>query len=356
MENINKICRKENIVDCFENYIFDDELGVVQVVVKDITLKSNNKLYNIYTMRDMYNADPIFKKISESSFQYFHLNAKEYVNFLKNSDWDSFELYTWADEKQQRFSNRLHLQKGFEKKINISSIIINVIYKCTDDKCQVILRNNAIEKIFEFNTYNEFANTKFYKFNISKSTDIANYFDKIRPSIDDIKINKGFFVHSYGKVIINEVFDYPNKFHVLFKAIDSKNNVITINDNFDNVYFLPYEQHIDQFSIFDKNINEIALQPYVCHDGQTYNVYWKNISEAAEYVVSLYKVIEINKNKQVYYLKDFIVERNERYLVIDGLIGNTFIFKVKAENRSGEIIAESRGIINGVPSFFGSEE
>lgn len=42
--------------------------------------------------------------------------------------------------------------------------------------------------------------------------------------------------------------------------------------------------------------------------------------------------------------------------VISGLIGNTFVFKVSAEDRSGKKIAVSRGIVNGFPTYLAEEE
>ena len=91
-------------------------------------------------------------------------------------------------------------------------------------------------------------------------------------------------------------------------------------------------------------------------EGQTFNVYWRPIEEASEYIVSLYKIIEINGRKDLYHLNDYTVDRNENLFVISGLIGNTFVFKVAAEDRSGKTIALSRGIVNGYPKYFVEEE
>lgn len=96
--------------------------------------------------------------------------------------------------------------------------------------------------------------------------------------------------------------------------------------------------------------------PYVIREGQTFNVYWKSIEEAADYIVSLYKIIEENGRKDLYHLNDYTVERNENMFVISGLIGNTFVFKVSAEDRSGKKIAVSRGIVNGFPTYLAEEE
>ena len=58
----------------------------------------------------------------------------------------------------------------------------------------------------------------------------------------------------------------------------------------------------------------------------------------------------------MYHLNDYSVDRNEKMFVISGLIGNTFVFKVSAEDRSGKTIALSRGIVNGYPKYLVEED
>ena len=91
-------------------------------------------------------------------------------------------------------------------------------------------------------------------------------------------------------------------------------------------------------------------------EGQTFNVYWKQVDDAAQYIVSLYKIIEVNGRNDLYHLNDYSVDRNEKMFVISGLIGNTFVFKVSAEDRSGKTIALSRGIVNGYPKYLVEED
>jgi hypothetical protein len=51
--------------------------------------------------------------------------------------------------------------------------------------------------------------------------------------------------------------------------------------------------------------------------------------------------------------EEAILERNEKMLVVSGLVGCGFVFKVSAEDRSGIKIAESRGILDkGFPKYF----
>ena len=75
-----------------------------------------------------------------------------------------------------------------------------------------------------------------------------------------------------------------------------------------------------------------------------YNIYWQQIPNAARYIISLYKRDNRPYLQQIYPLKDYIVERGEGFLPIKDLLGSDYIAVVKAEDRSGEIIAQSRGI------------
>lgn len=90
--------------------------------------------------------------------------------------------------------------------------------------------------------------------------------------------------------------------------------------------------------------NEFELSPYAVKTGQLLNVYWNKIDDAAEYVVSLYKKFDRPYMQKIYHLKDYVVDRNDGFVSIDGLTDEGYILTVKAENRSGEEIALSRGI------------
>lgn len=85
------------------------------------------------------------------------------------------------------------------------------------------------------------------------------------------------------------------------------------------------------------------LKVYVERSNTTFNVYWKQLEEAAEYTVEIYKYVSM----RWYKLKDIYVDRNEGYIAITNLVGGGYVFRVVARDRNGEELAKSAGIIIG---------
>lgn len=101
---------------------------------------------------------------------------------------------------------------------------------------------------------------------------------------------------------------------------------------------------VDSFySSFGKAVCPNTLQTVVERYDTTFNVYWKQLDDAAEYRVELYK----NINTSWYKLTDISVERNNGYASITDLVGDGYLFRVVAEDRNGEIIARSGGVVLG---------
>jgi hypothetical protein len=99
--------------------------------------------------------------------------------------------------------------------------------------------------------------------------------------------------------------------------------------------------------MFNDEICERELSPLfeMRKEGGKGNLYWQPIEEAASYKVSLYKYrFEEFVEKKLYLLEEFEVDRNKHWLPINNLFGNNYIIRIKAEDRSGGILAVSRGI------------
>ena len=94
---------------------------------------------------------------------------------------------------------------------------------------------------------------------------------------------------------------------------------------------------------FGQGNNGEVLKVFVERDGTTFNVYWQQIDEAAEYSIEVYKHVSMNWYK----LTEICVGRNEGYAVITNLVGQGYVFRVVARNRAGEELAKSSGIIIG---------
>ena len=107
----------------------------------------------------------------------------------------------------------------------------------------------------------------------------------------------------------------------------------------------PDMSHMNQkFStVYGKSIDPLLLKTYVERSNTTFNVYWKTIDEASEYRVEVYKYV----TGVWYKLSDINVDRNTGYTAINDLVGNGYIFRVVAEDRNGNTLARSEGMIIG---------
>ena len=94
---------------------------------------------------------------------------------------------------------------------------------------------------------------------------------------------------------------------------------------------------------FGQGNNGEVLKVFVERDNTTFNVYWQQIDEAAEYSIEVYKYISM----RWYKLTEVCVNRNEGYAAITNLVGQAYVFRVVARNRAGEELAKSAGAIIG---------
>lgn len=95
---------------------------------------------------------------------------------------------------------------------------------------------------------------------------------------------------------------------------------------------------------FNEKMDECKLDPFILRRGSTMNIHWKPVPEAAEYIVRIYKFI--SEISSLYFMSEYQIDRNRCFLAISNLIDNGFIVQIAAENREGNIIAKSRGILD----------
>lgn len=88
------------------------------------------------------------------------------------------------------------------------------------------------------------------------------------------------------------------------------------------------------------------LAAFVERADTTFNVYWKQIEDAAEYKVEVYKYAAT----KWYKLTEIYVARHNGFTAITDLVGEGFVFRVIAEDHSGKELAKSAGIIIGSKS------
>ena len=177
-----------------------------------------------------------------------------------------------------------------------------------------------------------------------------------RPLFLDLQIGQSVFHKNLGKCTIVKIYEQPDMEDRMIDIQAENQEVRTIKFSGSEpavVYKIPYQSPItNESEQFNTCKNEFQLSPYVLIDKNQINIYWQQIPNAASYTISLYKLDNRPYLKQLYHLKDYIVERGTGFLLIKDLLGSNYIVVVKAEDRSGEIIAQSRGIaVSGNKSY-----
>ena len=167
----------------------------------------------------------------------------------------------------------------------------------------------------------------------------------------DLKVGQKYFVVDKGVCEVTKVYDYP------VKEVDSLCDVIykdgtteTINRSDIRFGYIPLDDVVNELDQFNDSLNEIHLQPLLSRhpERDLINIVWQPIDEAARYIVKLYKYVNSTNRRKVYFLKGYVEERNEHFVAIKDIvssINSECIIVVTAENREGEIIARSRGIV-----------
>lgn len=335
-------CKKVSIMDAIGHDVFLENYGIA-------TISIYNYYFNVGNNQQIQ-LNQLYKATTADYFDSLNSNGE---NVIRNESWDSGKYYMKDPNKRNNgyydYGYNSSLIKGQEKEVKIKSLSITfyIKYQTSFGRMRTIGKEYLT---LEFKNKKEMNDYTVWLLESFDEKELKH------PALADIKPNDLFYCVCYGVAKVEKVYKYPNRKNLICDVITERGGKIEIDASCSNLYYLPYDEPKNQLLILDKCDNELALMPYVIREGQTFNVYWKSIEEAADYIVSLYKIIEENGRKDLYHLNDYTVERNENMFVISGLIGNTFVFKVSAEDRSGKKIAVSRGIVNGFPTYLAEEE
>ena len=96
-------------------------------------------------------------------------------------------------------------------------------------------------------------------------------------------------------------------------------------------------------AVYQEAIAPHKLKTFVERYDTTFNVYWQMLEKASEYCIEVYKHI----SGLWYKLTELAVDRNSGYVAISDLVGDGYVFRVIAEDRSGNILACSAGTVIG---------
>lgn len=178
-----------------------------------------------------------------------------------------------------------------------------------------------------------------------------NPFKDVRVSYHTLEIGQklyyGLTGGKCGQCKVDKIYDYYDENGLLNNKICD----VILNDEIITVYrgnvALFYNWNDNPLEVYNEFKNEFLLLPVAERGENGINIYWKTLAEASQYIVKLYKII--NKTNEIdwriYHLNDYIVDHNSHMLSINNLSSSKdLIAVVYAENRNGDIIAQTRGI------------
>ena len=197
--------------------------------------------------------------------------------------------------------------------------------------------------------------------------------DYVEKPLYNYEVKEGDYVISTSEkrrckqtFLVKEVYHQPNENYLLCKLYSEYDGYEFDASCAWGIWQLPYKKYperANELAQFNDEIRERELNPLwefgsytmtagVGHSTHTSNhatssgnLYWQKMEDAASYTISLYKYYPNNDvEKKLFLLEEFEVDRNKHWLTINNLFGNNYIIRIKAEDRSGGILAVSRGI------------
>ncbi len=134
---------------------------------------------------------------------------------------------------------------------------------------------------------------------------------------------------------------------ILYEFSDIDDKIISLKYS-QPIYYLPFEEvDDDKRIILNECKNEIYLQPHLKYNYDTKRVciMWLEYNYTDRYVVSMYKLFNINGIKRLSHLRDFVIDKGQKYFVFDDFdVDDDIYFILRAENGFGDIIAKTRAM------------
>lgn len=316
-------------IDWFEadgKKVFDDALGFVRVKTTLFDVLSTNG--NQFNLNNCFYINDDDKKIM--------LNQSNYMDL---------------------FSHDIFLEQNLPLKIEVSSLTIQgILTQITNNAMYRPNNGRGVTAQIKRGNLPTSSSTVWICEEIQDMSQQELFSLYQRPLFLDLQIGQSVFHKNLGKCTIVKIYEQPDTEDRMVDIQAANQGISAIKfsgSDFDAVYKIPYQSpstnESEQFNVCK---NEFQLSPYMLTADKQINIYWQQIPNAARYIISLYKRDNRPYMQQIYPLKDYIVERSEGFLPIKDLLGSDYIAVVKAEDRSGEIIAQSRGIaVSGNKSY-----
>lgn len=328
--------KKVNLFEHLNSYVFMDEYGFCYSELNDVFVDDIN-ISELYAYSD---ESKRYKKIRfDNKGDYAQSLADLFALDIAKRKKISQPYYNYYYDNEYLTSDQAVSVKPKTIKVNLKTCYYTALVYCSIQVQHNIIELNSAKDVSKyFCWFEEGASTSSFKMAI----------------LPELKVDDELYLVGVGKVKVSNLVEYPNKDDVVCEAIDVEGKKQKIKME-SEVFYLPYNKAVDEYEDVNKSLNELKLSPYVIRSTEQnhiYNIYWNKIEEASCYHVILYKYIKLRNRRCVLKIADYDVDRNTSFLSLDKLVGANFIFKVKAEDRSGNIIAESRGAVDGSPRDF----
>lgn len=338
---------KINVFDAiaadYKSY-FDERYGLIENMTIGINIVYKNNVDISY----------VYIKSSEKSDEFVRLGKSDINNFLVRNRKTMFEteFYKTNEETNQRL---YYYGYGIPSKTTLNNLIPIKNYKF-----QIEIRYDYIGYTERRDNYGRTIdrrienNQSLERINVSDEKALKNITilatkDTVRkyicPIFANLKEGQKYYYITKGICVVDKVYEWKDENSSICSVSFSNGTKEDILPSDIRFVEIPMD-YKNELEIFNESTNELFLQPLIKTkpEQNLINIMWQPIDEAARYVVKLYKTINVKGQKSVYFLKDYEVDRNEHWLAISNIIVDNHVIVITAENRSGEIIAKSKGI------------
>lgn len=308
-----------------------DEIGepYISYFIEEYGLVSMIRIERIYLISDD-NVDAEIKAYVKDN------NDDNVFNVVRN-----YELDTLFDREYYQLKEQYRRHYGYGS----NRVIKDYVTPLKDFKYLIRLtgyNGSRLEFYKDIIVSNE---KEFLEYEILASKNQKRY---KKPILADIEKGQKLFYIGKGLCKIVSVFDYPKDLPKICKVQFENYDEIIIEQGDKKFVYIPYDSPDGPLKQFNESLNELQLQPMIIWDNKSnlLSAMWQPIEDASRYIIKVFQYQDNENNmKKLYFLKNYEIDRNVHFITINDYIINSYmIFVITAENREGNVVAQSRGI------------
>ena len=159
--------------------------------------------------------------------------------------------------------------------------------------------------------------------------------------------------HNEDVCTVMKIYPFPRADEKICSVVFPDEKVIDVLENgIGRLSLLPtcISEYRNALAELNHSLREADLQATARREPGVLSVYWQMIPDAASYVVELFSLDKTNYHKHLYKLGTYRVERAYGFFSMEH-VENTIV-RVLAEDRAGNVIAQTRGIETEYPQYF----